>query len=75
MGKLAANGLVRFKIQLPANVELVSGSTTLNGEALTNKDVWNKGQLTVSPVTLQAGCNSEYYFPSESIRESARFNR
>ncbi|WP_217451429.1 isopeptide-forming domain-containing fimbrial protein [Metabacillus niabensis] len=40
---------------LPANVELVSGSTTLNGAALADEDVWSEGQLTVSPVTLQAG--------------------
>ncbi|WP_174879675.1 isopeptide-forming domain-containing fimbrial protein, partial [Metabacillus niabensis] len=41
--------------QLPANVELVSGSTTLNGKALADKDVWSEGQLTVSPVTVKAG--------------------
>ncbi|WP_176474140.1 hypothetical protein, partial [Niallia circulans] len=30
-------------------------STTLNGKALADKDVWSKGQLTVSPVTVKAG--------------------
>jgi len=40
---------------LPANVELVSGSTTLNGVALADEDVWSEGQLTVSPVTVKAG--------------------
>ncbi|MFP3723560.1 isopeptide-forming domain-containing fimbrial protein, partial [Niallia circulans] len=47
------NGTI--KDPLPANVELVSGSTELNGKALADKDVWSKGQLTVSPVTVKAG--------------------
>ncbi|MBD8028699.1 DUF11 domain-containing protein, partial [Ureibacillus sp. Re31] len=40
---------------LPANVELVSGTTTLNGDALADEDVWSEGQLTVEPVTVKAG--------------------
>ncbi|MBD8028710.1 DUF11 domain-containing protein, partial [Ureibacillus sp. Re31] len=41
--------------ELSESVELVSGSTKLNGDALADKDVWSEGQLTVQPVTLKAG--------------------
>ncbi|MBD8028717.1 DUF11 domain-containing protein, partial [Ureibacillus sp. Re31] len=41
--------------QLSESVQLVSGSTKLNGQALADEDVWSKGLLNVQPVTLKAG--------------------
>ncbi|NRG34245.1 isopeptide-forming domain-containing fimbrial protein, partial [Niallia circulans] len=62
------NGTIKDK--LPANVELVSGSTELDGKALADKDVWNEGQLTVTPVTVKAGDKATITFQVK-VLESA----
>ncbi|GIN94131.1 cell surface protein [Siminovitchia terrae] len=40
---------------LPEGVELVSGTTQLNGTALADDDVWTDSQLSVQDVALKAG--------------------
>ncbi|NAZ09353.1 isopeptide-forming domain-containing fimbrial protein, partial [Agaribacter marinus] len=55
---------------LPAGLELVAGSTQLNGEALEDADIWNEGKLRISEVEVKAGETATIMFQVE-VLESA----
>ncbi|PKR82399.1 isopeptide-forming domain-containing fimbrial protein, partial [Heyndrickxia camelliae] len=61
----AWNGIIADN--LPEGLELVSGTTQLNGKTLSDNDVWTDSQLSVKDVALKAGETATVTFQAKVL--------